>query len=132
MSQQKLVLVVDDDESMRNAIQTLLDETGFPNATYGSAEELLADGRVGEAFCLISDFKLPSMSALDLLSELRRQGNPLPTIVITGHDAPGVGAEAALRGAVAYLLKPFSGRTLLTALEKLQGSSSGENIKQIQ
>jgi FixJ family two-component response regulator len=43
MSQQKLVLVVDDDESMRNAIQTLLDETGFCNATYGSAEELLAD-----------------------------------------------------------------------------------------
>jgi FixJ family two-component response regulator len=120
MTRQRLVLVVDDDESMRNAIHGLLDETGFANATYGSAEELLADRRINEAFCLISDFKLPSMSALDLMSELQSQGIRLPTIVITGHDAPGVSAEVALRGAVAYLVKPFAARVLLTTLENLQ------------
>jgi FixJ family two-component response regulator len=124
MSQQKIVLVVDDDESMRDAIHQLLNATGFANATYASAEELIAGGRTGEAFCLISDFKLPSMSGLELLSELRRQNIQLPMILITGHDTPGLSQDAALRGAVAYLLKPFSGRALLTALENLQNEGA--------
>ena len=106
----------------------LLNATGFANATYASAEELIADGRIAEAFCLISDFKLPSMSGLELLSELRRQNIQLPMIVITGHDTPGLSQEAALRGAVAYLLKPFSGRALLTALENLQSEGKRGEI----
>jgi two-component system response regulator FixJ len=126
MSERKLVLVVDDDESMRNAVQGLLNETGFPTAAYASAEELIAGGRIGEASCLISDFKLPSMSGLELLSELRRRGIQLPMIVITGHDTPGLSQEAALRGATAYLLKPFSGRELLKALEQLQTAGGSD------
>jgi FixJ family two-component response regulator len=126
MSERKLILVVDDDESMRDAVQGLLNETGFPNATYASAEELIAGGRIGEASCLISDFKLPAMSGLELLSELRRQGIQLPMIVITGHDTPGLSQEATLRGAMAYLLKPFSGRELLQVLENLQGVSGSD------
>jgi two-component system, LuxR family, response regulator FixJ len=124
MPQRKLVLVVDDDESMRDAIHSLLDETGFANATYTSAEALLASGRIAEAFCLISDFRLPSMSGLDLLIELRRRRIQLPTIVITGHDAPGLAEEAAVCGAVAYFVKPFSGVALLTALRNLQSGSA--------
>ena len=50
MSERKIVLVVDDDESMRDAVHRMLNETGFPNATYASAEELIAGGRFGEAF----------------------------------------------------------------------------------
>jgi FixJ family two-component response regulator len=119
MPQRKLVLVVDDDESMRDAIHDLLNETGFASATYASAEELIAGGRIDGAFCLISDFKLPAMSGLELLSELRDQNIQLPAIVITAHDIPGFSEEAALRGAAAYLLKPFSGRALLTVLESL-------------
>ena len=126
MSQRKIVLVVDDDESMREAIHELLSATGFTNITYASAEELLAGGRIDEAFCLVSDFRLPSMSGLELLSELRRQGSQLPAIVITAHDTPGLSQEAALQGAVAYLVKPFSGRALLTALESLRNDSGGD------
>ncbi len=126
MSERQLVLVVDDDESMRNAVQGLLTETGFANAAYASAEELIAAGRIGEASCLISDFKLPSMSGLELMSELRRQGIQLPVIVITGHDTPGLSQEAALRGAMAYLVKPFSGRELLKTLKELQKAGGGD------
>ena len=126
MSQRKIVLVVDDDESMREAIHELLSATGFTNITYASAEELLAGGRINEAFCLVSDFRLPSMSGLELLSELRRQGSQLPAIVITAHDTPGLSQEAALQGAVAYLVKPFSGRALLTALESLRNDRGGD------
>jgi FixJ family two-component response regulator len=120
MFERKIVLVVEDDESMREAISGLLNAKGFANVTYASAEQLIADGRIGEAFCLISDFRLPSMSGLELLSELRRRDIQLPVIVITGHDMPGLSQEAALRGAVAYLLKPFSGHALVTALQNLQ------------
>jgi FixJ family two-component response regulator len=126
MSQRKIVLVVDDDESMREAIHELLSATGFTNITYASAEELLAGGRINEAFCLVSDFRLPSRSGLELLSELRRQGSQLPAIVITAHDTPGLSQEAARQGAVAYLVKPFSGRALLTALESLRNDSGGD------
>jgi two-component system, LuxR family, response regulator FixJ len=83
-------------------------------------------GAPAEAFCLISDFKLPSMSGLELLSELRDQGIQLPSIMITGHDIPGLSQEAALHGAVSYLMKPFSGRALLTVLESLQNDSGGD------
>jgi two-component system, LuxR family, response regulator FixJ len=117
---EELVLVVDDDESMRDAIRSLLDATGFENVTYGSAEELIAGGRLGKALCLITDFKLPSMTGLDLLGEVRRLGLQLPMIVITAHDAPGLRQEAARRGAIAYLLKPFGSRELLAALEGLR------------
>lgn len=125
MSQRKLVLVVDDDEGMREAIHDLLNVTGFNSATYASAEELIADGSIDEAFCLISDFKLPAMSGLELLSELRHRDIQLPAIVITGRDTPGLSEEAALRGAAAYLLKPFSRRALLTVLESLQNDGGG-------
>jgi FixJ family two-component response regulator len=111
---------------MREAIHELLSATGFTNITYASAEELLAGGRINEAFCLVSDFRLPSRSGLELLSELRRQGSQLPAIVITAHDTPGLSQEAALQGAVAYLVKPFSGRALLTALESLRNDSGGD------
>jgi FixJ family two-component response regulator len=123
MSERKLVLIVDDDESMRDAIRDLLNAKGFASVTYASAEELIAGGRTGEAFCVISDFRLPSMSGLELLSELRHQDVQLPMIVITGHDTPALSQEATLRGAAAYLLKPFGRQALLTVLEQLQNDA---------
>jgi two-component system response regulator FixJ len=111
------VLVVDDDEGMREAIESLLDAAGFETATYASAEALLAGGAVEGATCVISDLKLPSMSGLELLTELRARGAGPPVIVITAHDAPGVCNEAVRLGAAAYLAKPFLGSALLAAIE---------------
>jgi FixJ family two-component response regulator len=113
----RTVLIVDDDDSMREAIERLLNVAGFQTATYASAEALLAGGAVEGAKCVISDLKLPSMSGLELLTELGARRARLPMIVITAYDAPGVRDEAERRGAVAYFAKPFQGHELLAALE---------------
>ena len=114
------VLVVDDDEGMREAIESLLAAAGFETAMYASAEALLAGGAIEGAVCVISDLKLPAMSGFELLAELRTRGNPPPVIVITAHDAPGMSKEAVRLGAAAYLAKPFPGSALLAAIEHLR------------
>ena len=113
-----LVLVVEDDDSMREAIARLLQAADFEAVAYASAEALLAAGAdVGAgAACVISDFKLPAMSGLDLLSELRTRGGWPPVILITAHDSASMRDEARRRGAAAYLAKPFQGHALLAAI----------------
>lgn len=111
------VLVVDDDESMREAIESLLDVAGFESTVYDSAEDLLAADGVEDALCVISDIKLPAMSGMELLTKLRARAARPPVIIITAHDAPGVQDDAMRRGAAAYLAKPFPGSALLGAIE---------------
>jgi FixJ family two-component response regulator len=112
-----MVLVVEDDPSMREAIDRLLHAAGFPCRDYASAETLLANGGGKGAACVVSDLKLPAMSGLDLLDELRSRGGCPPFILITAYDAPGLREEAVRRGASAYLAKPFRGTVLLDAVK---------------
>src|ERR1700681_131781 len=117
MDPHEMVLVVDDDDSMREAIERLLGAGGFATAGYTSAEALLAGGGISNALCIISDIKLPEMSGLELLTELRELGVLIPVIIITAHDSAGLRAEAKLHGATAYLAKPFMGSALLAAID---------------
>jgi FixJ family two-component response regulator len=110
------VLVVEDDESMREAIERLLNAAGIGCAGYASADALLARGVDEDSACVISDLRLPGMSGLELLATLRERGISLPFILITAHDAPGVRQNAMYSGAAAYLTKPFRGTTLLEAV----------------
>ncbi|MEO8134607.1 MAG: response regulator [Betaproteobacteria bacterium] len=111
--------MVEDDDGMRAAIETLLDAAGIANAAYPSAEALLAEDTVRDALCIISDLKLPAMSGLQLLTELRTRGAQPPVIVITAHDGPGVRQDAERCGAAAYFAKPFPGSALLAAIERV-------------
>ena len=79
----RLVLVVEDDDSMREAIARLLQAAAFDTMAYASAEALLAAGPGSGAACVVSDFKLPAMSGLDLLERLRERGLDLPVVLIT-------------------------------------------------
>ncbi len=110
------LLVVEDDDSMRGAIERLLNAAGFGCTAYASADALLARGVDEDAVCVISDLRLPGMSGLDLLAALRERGNAVPFILITAHDAPGLRGKAMSCGAAAYLSKPFLGTTLLNAV----------------
>jgi FixJ family two-component response regulator len=110
------VLVVDDDDGMRQAIERLLEVAGFVPAVYTSAEALLADRGAAGAACVVSDLMLPEMSGLELLAELRVRGWRTPLILITAFDAPGRQEEAVRCGAAAYLVKPFLGSVLLDAI----------------
>ena len=111
------VLVVEDDESMREAIETLLDAADIEFTSYGSAEALLSGGAIDASVCIISDLKLPAMSGFELLAALRARAAVPPVIMITAHDSPGVRSEAERLGAAAYLAKPFAGTALLAAIK---------------
>jgi len=110
------ILVVEDDDSMREAIERLLNAAGFGCNAYASADALLAQGVDEDSTCVISDLRLPGMSGLELLATLRDRKISLPFILITAHDTPGLREKAASCGAAAYLSKPFRGTTLLEAV----------------
>jgi two-component system response regulator FixJ len=115
------VLVVEDDASLRDALERLLDAAGFEAGSYGSAEALLANGGAADADCVVSDLKLPARSGLELLDEMRARGWRSPLILITAHDAPNLRAEAEHHGVAACLLKPFRGTALLAAIADAMG-----------
>jgi len=119
------VLVVDDDEGMREALKNLLNAAGFETVAFESAEALLGDHALEGALCVISDIRLPAMSGLEMLTELRARGVWTPVIAITAHDEPGVRNEAVRRGAAAYLAKPFRGSGLLAAIESIAKTAAG-------
>jgi len=110
------VLVVEDDDSMREAIERLLDAGGFRCRAYASAVALLARGVDVDAACVISDLRMPAMSGLELLAALRERDFSLPFILVTAHDKPGMREQALSNGATAYLVKPFRGTVLLDAV----------------
>lgn len=112
------VLVVDDDDGMREAIERLLGAGGFLCAAYASAEALLARGGHEHALCVISDLQLKGMSGLDLLAALRERGMLAPFILITAYDKPGLRDTAIRSGAADYLTKPFRGTTFLQAVRE--------------
>jgi FixJ family two-component response regulator len=111
------VVVIEDDEGMREAIESLLNAAGYATSSYASAEALIAAGTPDDARCIVSDIRLPAMSGLDLITELRARGACPPVILITGHDSPALRREAGQRGAAAYLPKPFARGELLAAIE---------------
>lgn len=112
-----MVLVIEDDESVRRAIQRLLNASGISTATYASAEALLTVGLSSCDTCVVSDLTLPGLSGLELLAELRRRGNAQPLILITAHDSTSMREEAERCGVAALLSKPFHGVALLAAID---------------
>jgi FixJ family two-component response regulator len=115
----KVVLVVEDDEGMREAIDQLLSVAGFTAVLYGSAEALLADASSERPLCLVSDLNLPAMSGLDLLKELSRRGLRIPVIIITAYGSAAIRQEAAQLGVCAFLVKPFPSASLLTTIHTI-------------
>jgi two-component system response regulator FixJ len=111
-----MVVVVEDDDSMREAIERLLDAAGFGYTAFSSADALLARGVDKDSVCVISDLRLPGMSGLELLAALHERDLSPPFILITAHDAPGLRETAMRCGAAAYLAKPFRGTALLKAV----------------
>lgn len=110
------VVVIDDDDSMRRALQRLLMGAGFGAVGYASAEEFLRDEPDPGAECVVCDQNLPGMSGLELLDVLcSRRGNAV-LILITAFDRPSLSQRAASGGAAAYLTKPFVGSTLIDAV----------------
>lgn len=110
------VAVVDDEESVRKAVERLLRSVGMVAEMYGSGEELLQAGELHSIDCVVLDLHMMGMDGLDVQSQLRRLGAKQPIIIMTGHDSPDTRARVLSGGAADYLLKPVDDRVLLNAI----------------
>src|SRR5438132_9525861 len=109
----KLVAILDDDDSVRSALQGLLKAVGLPAQSFASAEEFLQSGQQHETACLIADIRMPGMSGLELQAKLNAERCRIPTIFITAHGDAKMRMQAMRAGAVEFLAKPFDDEVLL-------------------
>ena len=115
-SKRSLLSVVDDDEMLRESLPELLREFGFAARAFLSGQEFLSSNYVDETRCLILDVAMPEMSGLDLQQELKRRGQAIPIIFISGQKDEDIRKQALRQGAVKFLYKPFSDSDLLEAV----------------
>ena len=108
-----LVVIVDDDELMRSALDGLMKQAGVQALTFASAEEFLNSGEQERTACLIADIRMPGMSGLDLQSKLNRDRIRIPIIFITALGDEKMRMQALRAGAVEFLSKPFDVDALL-------------------
>ena len=114
--EQAAVFVVDDDESMRRSLATLLRSVGLDARVFGSPQEFMEAKRPEVPGCLVLDVRLPGMSGLAFQEQLAKQGIALPIIFITGHGDVPMTVRAMKAGAVEFLTKPFDDQVLLDAI----------------
>jgi FixJ family two-component response regulator len=111
-----IVFVVDDDQSVREALDSLFRSTGLHVITFDSAQEFLQSEKPESAACLVLDVRMPGLSGLDLQREMGNAGIHIPIIFITGHGDIPMTVQAMKAGAVEFLTKPFREQDLLDAV----------------
>jgi FixJ family two-component response regulator len=114
---QALVVVIDDDPDIRNALQGLLETVDLQAALYATASEFLASKRPQGPCCIVVDVRLPGLSGLDFQQQLARENIPIPVIFITGHGDIPMSVRAMKAGAVEFLTKPLRDQDLLDAIQ---------------
>lgn len=113
-----IVFVVDDDVSVRESLELLIQSEGWRPETFESAQEFLARPRVKVPSCLVLDVSLPDLNGLDLQKRVATERTDLPIIFITGHGDVPKTVQAMKAGAIEFLTKPFSDKVLLSAIRQ--------------
>ena len=113
-----IVMVVDDDTGVRNAMRVLLKSVGLQSQLHASAQEFLQGYDPSQAGCLVLDIRMPGMSGLELQQELNVRGATIPVIFMTGHGDIPMAVEAMQHGAFDFLQKPFRDQELLDRIQK--------------
>jgi FixJ family two-component response regulator len=113
-----VVFVVDDDVSVRESLELLIQSAGWQPETFESAQEFLACPHPRVPNCLILDVNLPDLSGLDLQELVSVERTDMPIIFVTGYGDVPMTVKAMKAGAVEFLMKPFSDEVLLTAIEQ--------------
>src|SRR6516165_128889 len=114
---QPVVFVIDDDESIREALRSLLRSVGLRVELFGAAAEFLQAKLPEAPSCLVLDVRLPGLSGLDFQTELAKANINVPIIFITGHGDIPMTVRAMKAGAVEFLTKPFRDQELLDAVQ---------------
>lgn len=121
----QIVHVVDDDAALRESLAFLLSTAGLECRTYDSAQALLARGPAMEPGCVVTDVRMPGMSGMELIEELRKVGAPHPVIVLTGHADVPLAVAAMKAGVSDFLEKPFEDEALIAAVRTALASGGG-------
>lgn len=118
MKKNPIVMVVDDDTGVRNAMRILLKSVGLEATLYASAQEFLAAYQPSQPGCLVLDIRMPGMSGLELQQQLNLRGAVIPVIFMTGHGDIPMAVDAMQHGAFDFLQKPFRDQDLLDRIQK--------------
>jgi FixJ family two-component response regulator len=126
MQRMRLISIVDDDVTVREATADLINALGYAASTFASAEQFLNSDKIDETDCLITDLQMPGMDGLSLQSRLLKEGRKTPVIFITAFPKESVRARALAAGAIAFLTKPFEEDLLVRSLE-IAFTQAGQN-----
>jgi FixJ family two-component response regulator len=121
-----VIAVIDDDASVRRALQRLLQSAGFTVETFATAREFLNTNYEAQTACLVLDVHLPGMSGFQLQEYLAASGVPIPVVFITAYDDESTRERVNRAGAVGYLRKPFDQSTLIEAITRATGQNASE------
>jgi FixJ family two-component response regulator len=119
----KTIAIVDDDRGMRISVERLLNAYGFATKTFASAEAVLECMAEADIDCLVLDINLGGISGIELYRRLLSCDSAVPTIFMTAIDDDTMHENALRSGCVAYLRKPFPGRSLVDAIRAAMDSS---------
>jgi FixJ family two-component response regulator len=123
-----VVYLIDDDESVRRALQRLLRSAGLDVKAYASAEEYLQSGNFDEKeACIILDIRMPGLTGFDLQEKLASKGIRIPTIAVSAFDDAETRERARKLGATAFFRKPVDGEALIDAIHWAMGSGNKKN-----
>ena len=117
LSELSLISIVDDDDSVRTAMSSLVRSLGFAACAFASAEEFLASPQLNDTSCLVVDVQMPGMSGLDLQSELAARDRSIPIIFITAFPEERIRKRAEAAGAAGFFSKPVDSVALIRCLE---------------
>ena len=123
-----LIVVVDDDQSVREALENLISSVGFEVKLFASAEDFLDSDTPLQTDCAILDVRLPGISGPELQQKLAADGQSIPVIIITAQGDDKTQDEAVAAGAIAFLKKPFKEEVLLAALESALKRKANEQV----
>jgi len=123
------VAIVDDDESVREAMSGLMRSLGFSVKAFSSGEGFLRSNCLRRAACLIADVQMPGMTGLELHHRLVTSGSPIPTILITAYVDEKVRAQALKAGVACYLPKPIDESKLLACIHSALGDQKTDTTE---
>jgi two-component system response regulator FixJ len=114
----KLVHVIDDDDSVRRSAAFMLKHSGYRVESWVSGVEFLKNAKNTERGCVLLDVRMPEMDGLEVQQEMAKRGIDMPVVILTGHGDVGVAVQAMRAGAVNFIEKPYEKEALLGAIEE--------------
>jgi two-component system, LuxR family, response regulator FixJ len=118
IASQPTVFIVDDDDAVRDAVQTLVESIDIKTCAFNNVQSFLDEYNAEQPGCLVLDVRLPQLSGLELQEYLHRKGIKTPIIFVSGHSTVSMAVRTLKAGAIDFLEKPFDDQTLLDSIQR--------------